>query len=134
MPAARTERRVVAAQCHAHRGLQAGGDREQQRLAAGAVAFGDGQCGRNDFGGGVIQRRPVHVAHRDGGDEIAVQHRRAGERQASAADHGRFFGRAQLRRERLDLVYGGNASLAVIANFPAGVAATLTVPRDATHG
>jgi signal transduction histidine kinase len=37
-------------------------------------------------------------------------------------------------RERLDLVYGGNASLAVIANFPAGVAATLTVPRDATHG
>src|SRR3546814_2359210 len=34
-------------------------------------------------------------------------------------------------RERLRLVYDGTASLAVVANFPAGVAATITVP-DAT--
>jgi signal transduction histidine kinase len=31
-------------------------------------------------------------------------------------------------RERLRLMYGQNASLAVVANFPAGVAATITVP------
>ena len=35
-------------------------------------------------------------------------------------------------RERLRLVHGSDASLAVVANFPAGVAATLTVP--ATEG
>lgn len=31
-------------------------------------------------------------------------------------------------RERLRLVHGGGASLAVVANFPAGVAATITLP------
>ncbi|CAN5718461.1 histidine kinase [soil metagenome] len=31
-------------------------------------------------------------------------------------------------RERLRLVHGNNAALAVVANFPAGVAATITVP------
>ncbi|WP_460823900.1 sensor histidine kinase [Lysobacter olei] len=31
-------------------------------------------------------------------------------------------------RERLRLMFGGNASLAVVANFPAGVAATISVP------
>ncbi len=31
-------------------------------------------------------------------------------------------------RERLQLLYGGKASLAVVANFPAGVAATISVP------
>jgi signal transduction histidine kinase len=33
-------------------------------------------------------------------------------------------------RERLRLVYGGKAALAVVANFPAGVAATITVPAE----
>jgi signal transduction histidine kinase len=33
-------------------------------------------------------------------------------------------------RERLRLVYAGRAALAVVANFPAGVAATITVPAD----
>ncbi|GAB6194774.1 sensor histidine kinase [Lysobacter xanthus] len=40
-------------------------------------------------------------------------------------------------RERLRLVYDGAASLAVVANFPAGVAATLSVPAEqevAHHG
>jgi LytS/YehU family sensor histidine kinase len=31
-------------------------------------------------------------------------------------------------RERLRLVHGSNAALSVVANFPAGVAATITVP------
>ena len=35
-------------------------------------------------------------------------------------------------RERLRLVYGNGAALAVVANFPAGVAATITVPAVAT--
>ncbi|MGH8085272.1 MAG: sensor histidine kinase [Lysobacter sp.] len=33
-------------------------------------------------------------------------------------------------RERLRLVYGGEAALAVVANFPAGVAATISVPAN----
>jgi len=33
-------------------------------------------------------------------------------------------------RERLRLVYAGRAALAVVANFPAGVAATITVPAE----
>jgi len=41
-------------------------------------------------------------------------------------------------RERLRLVYGSAAALAVVANFPSGVAATITVPatfdRDAGNG
>jgi len=34
-------------------------------------------------------------------------------------------------RERLRLVYGSDAALSVVANFPAGVAATITVPAGA---
>jgi histidine kinase/histidine kinase/DNA gyrase B/HSP90-like ATPase len=33
-------------------------------------------------------------------------------------------------RERLRLVYGSSAALAVVANFPAGVASTITVPAE----
>ena len=39
-------------------------------------------------------------------------------------------------RERLRLLFGGKAALAVVANFPAGVAATITVPdssEDSPH-
>jgi signal transduction histidine kinase len=36
-------------------------------------------------------------------------------------------------RERLRLVYDGRAALAVVANFPAGVAATITVPAEFTR-
>jgi LytS/YehU family sensor histidine kinase len=31
-------------------------------------------------------------------------------------------------RERLKLAYGSNASFSIVANFPSGVAATITVP------
>jgi hypothetical protein len=34
-------------------------------------------------------------------------------------------------RERLRLMFGGDAALAVVANFPAGVAATISVPAAA---
>lgn len=36
-------------------------------------------------------------------------------------------------RERLRLVFGSTAALAVVANFPTGVAATITVPDADTH-
>jgi LytS/YehU family sensor histidine kinase len=36
-------------------------------------------------------------------------------------------------RERLRLVYGDDASLAIVANFPSGVAATLNVPVTAAQ-
>ncbi|HEY5804688.1 MAG TPA: histidine kinase [Lysobacter sp.] len=36
-------------------------------------------------------------------------------------------------RERLRLVYGGAAALAIVANFPSGVAATITVPVAAAQ-
>jgi hypothetical protein len=34
-------------------------------------------------------------------------------------------------RERLRLAYGPQASLSIVANFPSGVAATITVPAQA---
>jgi sensor histidine kinase YesM len=37
-------------------------------------------------------------------------------------------------RERLQLLYGGNASLAVAGNFPNGVAATIIVPAVGPAG
>ena len=37
-------------------------------------------------------------------------------------------------RERLRLAYGNTASFAIVANFPAGVAATITVPNTALKG
>jgi chemotaxis protein histidine kinase CheA len=78
---------------------------------------------------------------REGGSVNISAHLEGGTLRLVVADTGRGFGDTlgsgvglNNIRERLDLVYGGNASLAVIANFPSGVAATLTVPRDATHG
>ncbi len=73
-------------------------------------------------GGGNIWIR----AHRNDDDEVAV----------TVADDGDGFNTKTTGtgiglknvRERLRLVFGGNAALAVIANFPTGVAATITVP------
>ena len=54
----------------------------------------------------------------------------------STANSGSGIGLKNVR-ERLRLVYGSDAALAVVANFPAGVAATITVPaqfaKDARH-
>jgi sensor histidine kinase YesM len=37
-------------------------------------------------------------------------------------------------RERLRLAYGAAAGFAIVANFPAGVAATITVPNNTAGG
>ncbi len=78
-------------------------------------------------GGGIVWLR----ARRDG-DGVAI----------TVADNGEgFTGRTSgsgigLKnvRERLRLRYGFDAGLSVIANFPSGVAATLTVPAAAAEG
>jgi len=50
------------------------------------------------------QRRAVHVAHGDCGDEITIEKRRAGERQRLAADDAALVGLRQSRRERGELL------------------------------
>ncbi|RDZ29640.1 sensor histidine kinase [Lysobacter silvisoli] len=84
---------------------------------------------------------------RSGGGTVWILARRDGERVAvTVADDGEGFGSQPSGtgiglknvRERLRLVYGDEASLAVVANFPNGVAATLSVPaafhRESRHG
>jgi hypothetical protein len=58
----------------------------------------------------------MHVAHGDGGDEIAVEQRRAGEREAVAADHAGFARLRQARCQCRDLV----RLLALVAGKRAG--------------
>ncbi len=88
---------------------------------------------------------------RIGGGTVWIRARRSGDTVAvTVADDGDGFN-AGLNartsgtgiglknvRERLRLVYGSQAALAVVANVPAGVAATLTVPaefvRESHHG
>lgn len=82
-----------------------------------------------------------------GGGTVWILARRQEQRAAiTVADDGLGFNAAHsgtgigLRnvRERLQLVYGEDAQLAVVANFPQGVAATLSVPlarqEDTAHG
>ncbi len=79
---------------------------------------------------------------RTGGGTVWIRARRDGEGVAiTVADNGEgFTGKTQGTgiglanvRERLRLRFGGAANLAVVANFPAGVAATLTVPAAEEH-
>ena len=82
---------------------------------------------------------------RTGGGTVWIRARRDGETIAiTVADNGAgFTGKTDGTgigltnvRERLRLRYDGAASLAVVANFPAGVAATLSVPaaKETAHG
>lgn len=77
---------------------------------------------------------------RTGGGTVWIRARRNEDAVAvTVADDGEGFNTANSGtgiglknvRERLRLVYGGDAALAVVANFPAGVAATITVPAIA---
>ncbi len=71
----------------------------------------------------------VWIRARQDGDQVAI----------TVADDGEGFNTKHSGtgiglknvRERLRLVYDGAASLAVVANFPSGVAATITVPAAA---
>ena len=55
------------------------GPGDQKGAAGEAVTFGNGERRRHDFGRDVGHRRAMHIAHRDGGDEVAVKERGAGE-------------------------------------------------------
>ena len=50
------------------------------------------------------QRRPVHVAHGNRGDEIAIEDRRAGERQPVAANDAALVRLRQCRRQGGELL------------------------------
>ncbi len=76
-----------------------------------------------------------------GGGTVWILARRLDEHQATltVADdgqgfnthsHGTGIGLKNLR-ERLQLIYAGTASFAIVSNFPSGVAATLTLPLPA---
>lgn len=75
-----------------------------------------------------------------GGGTVWIYARRDGDLAViTVADDGNGFSTAgggtgiglKNLRERLRLVYDGHAALAVVANMPAGVAATISVPTDA---
>jgi signal transduction histidine kinase len=77
----------------------------------------------------------VWIRARRNDDEVAITVADDGDG-FSTANSGSGIGLKNVR-ERLRLVYGSDAALAVVANFPAGVAATITVPaqsaKDARH-
>src|SRR6185295_18798058 len=98
------EGRIVRAEADPYRRLEAGGDGGDKVDAARAVALGDGERRRHDLRRGVAKGGPVHVAHRDRGDEVAVQQRRPGERQRLTADYGCFRGISQCGSERANLL------------------------------
>jgi LytS/YehU family sensor histidine kinase len=81
-----------------------------------------------------------------GGGNVWISARVSGDKAAiTVADDGRGFSEdgggtgigLKNVRERLRLAYGDAASLSIVANFPKGVAATITVPvsgpAQATH-
>ena len=76
----------------------------------------------------------------DGGTVWILAREQEGKVAVTVADDGQGLGGSSqggtgigLRnvRERLRLAYGPEASLSVVANFPTGVAATITVPAEA---
>ena len=77
MPSPRTEFRIIEAETDPRRHLTAGRKGGEQGAAGKSIALGDGERWRHDFGRDVRERRPIHVAHGDRGDEISVEQRGA---------------------------------------------------------
>ncbi|MGY4515077.1 histidine kinase [Lysobacter sp. HA18] len=71
----------------------------------------------------------VWIRARRNDDHVAVTVADDGEGLGGTSTSGTGIGLKNVR-ERLKLAYDGAASLAVVANFPAGVAATLSVPAE----
>lgn len=69
-------------------------------------------------------------ARRSGNDGIEITVADDGDGFNANKTGGTGIGLANVR-ERLQLLYGGRANLSVVANFPSGVAATLSVPAAA---
>ena len=116
MPALGAEHRIVGADADPRHHLHAGDQRDQEIAAGRAVALGDGERRRHHLGRDMRQRRAVGVAHGDGGDQEAVEHGRAGERQPVAADHARLVRLRERAGERRDLL----GLVAVAAGHRAG--------------
>ena len=110
VPALAAEDRVVEADPHPRRGLQACGQRGEQRPPGGAVGLRDGEGRRHDLRRDVGERRAVDVAHRHRGNQVAVHERRAGERRPPAADDRGVAGLPEGARRGGDL--GGLLPLA----------------------
>jgi len=104
VPAAGTERRIVEPDPDPRRHLASGGDRHQEVAAGKPIALRDRQGRRDHFRRDVGHGGTVHVAHRHGRDEIAVEQGRTGKRQVTAADHARFIRLRQRRRQRRQLM------------------------------
>src|SRR3954469_5886792 len=104
MPAFRAKRRVFRTQADARGRFEARGNGEQQIAAAGAIALGDRERRRDDLRRRVAERRPMYVADGDGGDQVAVEERRARERKLAIADDGGFLGCAERGGERVNLL------------------------------
>ncbi|HST44422.1 MAG TPA: hypothetical protein VLK29_04265, partial [Luteimonas sp.] len=71
--------------------------------------------------------------HEGASATVAVTVADDGDGLGTAAAAGTGIGLKNVR-ERLRLGYGDRAALAVVANFPNGVAATLTVPAGLVEG
>jgi len=104
VPALGAERGIIEADPDPRRRLASGGDGHEEVAARQGVALGDRQGGRHHFRRHMGQRRAVHVAHGDRGDEITIEKCRAGERQPVAADDAALVGLRQSRRERGELL------------------------------
>ena len=116
VPAALPEFRIVEPVADPRRDLAAGGDGDEQVAAGIAVLVGDRQRRRDHLRRDVGHGRAVHVAHGRGRDQIAVQQRRAGEREPAAADDTGLAGLRERGRQRGHLM----GFLALVAGEGAG--------------
>ena len=87
VPAFLAEHRIIEPDADPRRGLEPGGQGHQQVAPGNAVALGNGQRRGHNLRRDMGQGRAMHIAHGDGGNQIAVEDRRPRHRQPAAADH-----------------------------------------------